>query len=69
MIAVVITFPGIVMHYKGPAVDTSNFEMKLPDMQGLGGELGGGFGLPAPGAPGGLGGLPPLGSPPVVPGN
>ena len=70
MIAVVITFPGIVMHYKGPAVDTTNFEMKLPEMQGLGGGLGGGLGLPAPGAPGGLGGgLPPLGSPPVIPGN
>lgn len=65
MVAAVILFPGMVMHYKGKPVDTSNIEMKLPEMPGLGGGLGGGLG-----APGGmglppLGGLPPLATPPA----
>ncbi|MCT2538692.1 TRAP transporter large permease [Sedimentimonas flavescens] len=69
MIGIVIAFPGMVMHYKGKAVDPSTIELKLPEMPGLGGGLGGlgGFGAPgaAPGsAPGGMGlGLPPLGAP------
>ena len=52
MIAVVIAFPQMVMHYKGPAIDPSKVQMTLPDMPGLGG---GGFG--------GLGGFPPPGAP------
>ncbi|GGH46790.1 TRAP transporter large permease subunit [Frigidibacter albus] len=73
MILLVIAFPGMVMHYKGPVVDTSNVTITLPQMPGLGGGgLGGGLGggglgggLGAPGAapaPGGLGGG--LGTPP-----
>lgn len=66
MVAIVMIFPGLVMHYKGPAIDTSNVEVTFP-AGNLGGGLGGGlgglggnpFGAPAaPGAaPGGLGGL------------
>ncbi|MBK5945327.1 C4-dicarboxylate ABC transporter [Rhodobacter veldkampii DSM 11550] len=37
MIAVVIAFPQMVMHYKGPAIDPSKVQMTLPDMPGLGG--------------------------------
>jgi len=58
MIGIVITFPGMVMHYKGKPVDVSNVTFTLPTMPGLGG----------PGAaPGGLG-LPPLGGPGAAPG-
>jgi TRAP-type mannitol/chloroaromatic compound transport system permease large subunit len=62
MIGIVISFPGLVMHYKGPAIDPSTVNMNLPDMPGLGGGLGGGL-------EGGFGGfgLPPLGAP--APGN
>ncbi|WP_295532910.1 TRAP transporter large permease subunit [uncultured Thioclava sp.] len=62
MIAIVIAFPGMVMHYKGKPIDPSKVEMKLPTMPGLGG-LGGLPGLPGPsGSSGGsgAGGLPPL---------
>ncbi len=47
MIGVVIAFPQMVMHYKGPVVDTKNVTITLPQMPGLGG-LGapGGLGLP-----------------------
>ena len=48
MIGVVIAFPGLVMHYKGAPVDTSNVTITLPAMPSLGG---GGLGQP-----GGLGG-------------
>ncbi len=59
MIAVVIAFPQMVMHYKGKPVDMSNVTVTLPSMPGLGG-------MGAPGsAPGGLG-LPPLGAPPAT---
>ena len=78
MIAVVIAFPQMVMHYKGPAIDPSKVQMTLPDMPGLGGGGFGGLGgFPPPGAPaapgGGLGGLgtggPNFGTPPAIPGN
>ncbi len=32
------------MHYKGEAVDSATIEMKLPELQPLGGGLGGGLG-------------------------
>ena len=53
MVALVIAFPGMVMHYKsaGPVIDPSKVEINVP-----------GFGLP--GAPGGFPGLPGLGAPP-----
>lgn len=68
MIAIVVAFPGLVMHYKGKPVDTSNVSYTLPTMPGLGG-----LGAPgaAPGgipAPGGLG-LPPIGAPGAAPGS
>ncbi|MDB2551245.1 TRAP transporter large permease subunit [Paracoccus sp. (in: a-proteobacteria)] len=53
MIAVVITFPQLVMHYKGPPVDTSNIKIEIPS-GGFGGvDSGSGFG-----SLGGLGGSP-----------
>ena len=52
MIAVVITFPGLVMHYKGAPVDTSNVKIEIPS-GGFGGSGSGGFG-----SLGGLGGSP-----------
>ncbi|WP_415184308.1 TRAP transporter large permease [Phaeovulum sp.] len=58
MIAIVINFPGIVMHYKGPGIDPSAIEMTLPAMPGLGG-----LGAPV----GGLsGGGPNFGTPPAA---
>jgi len=53
MVALVITFPGMVMHYKGsgPVVDPNTIKIEVPGFGGQGGGLG---------APGGLG-LPPLG--------
>ncbi|WP_406721679.1 TRAP transporter large permease subunit [Thioclava litoralis] len=64
MIGLVIAFPQMVMHYKGPTIDPSTIEMKLPDMPGLGGM--GGL-APLGGAPSGGDsnplGLPPLGMP------
>ncbi|SIS80927.1 TRAP transporter large permease [Phaeovulum vinaykumarii] len=66
MIGLVIAFPQMVMHYKGPAIDPSKIQMELPAMPGLGGGLGGLTPLGAPGGDlgGGMGmGLPPIGSP------
>ncbi|MGB8813843.1 MAG: TRAP transporter large permease subunit [Paracoccaceae bacterium] len=51
MIGVVITFPGLVMHYKGAAVDPSTIQLELPAMPGLGGLDGGLGGLPSFGTP------------------
>ncbi len=57
MIGVVIGFPGLVMHYKGAEVDTSTFEIVVPQMQTLSapaGTTGGGLqtlGAPKLGAP------------------
>lgn len=50
MIAIVIAFPGMVMHYKGKPIDPSTVDYTLPDMPGLGGglSLGGGLTLGAP---------------------
>ncbi|MBY0351720.1 hypothetical protein [Tabrizicola sp.] len=54
MIFVVVFFPGIVMHYKGPVVDPSTVEIKVPGFKPLApGGIGG-----APAAPGSLPGLP-----------
>lgn len=62
MVAVVMAFPGLVMHYKGPAIDTSNVQIEIPAGGGLGGlgGLGDPFGAPADqgGGLGGLGGVP-----------
>jgi hypothetical protein len=53
MIGLVIGFPQMVMHYKGPVIDPSDVEIVVP---GFGGDSGQQQGLP------GLG-LPPLGAP------
>ena len=52
MIALTITFPAMVMHYKGKVVDPGTVKIEVPELPGLGG--------------GGLG-LPPLGAPPPAP--
>lgn len=78
MVALVIAFPQMVMHYKGAPVDTSNVTITLPAMPSLGGGgLGqpGGLGAsaigqppglaPATPAPGGLG-APAIGQPPAL---
>lgn len=54
MIVAVVVFPGMVMHYKGPVVDTSTIKMQIP-MGGFGGGTEGGSGF---GSLGGLGGSP-----------
>lgn len=48
MIVITISFPGIVMHYKGKVVDPSTIEIRMPDLPTLGGD---GVGLPPLGAP------------------
>lgn len=57
MIAAVVMMPGMVMHYRGPAVDTSTIRIQIPASGGLGGsgasQGGSGFGTL-----GGLGGSP-----------
>ncbi|MEZ5684963.1 MAG: TRAP transporter large permease subunit [Paracoccaceae bacterium] len=65
MIGIVIAFPGMVMHYKGPVVDVSNVEIKLPQMPGFGAPgAGGGLALPNfGGAPGAAPGAAPGGAP------
>ncbi|MCR8725603.1 TRAP transporter large permease [Frigidibacter sp. ROC022] len=58
MIAIVISFPGLVLRYKGPPVDTSNITFTIPGSTD-GAETPGGIGLPpglGGGAPPGLGG-------------
>nr|WP_010398346.1 TRAP transporter large permease subunit [Paracoccus sp. TRP] len=78
MVAIVMIFPGLVMHYKGAPIDTSNVRIEIPsgggELGGLGGfgGLGGGDpfgqqGTTAPAAPsldglGGLGGAPDFGA-------
>ncbi len=68
MIAVVIAFPGLVMHYKGKVIDPSTIEIKIPQLNTL--QAPGGIGLPQLGAPQ-LGtpqlGAPQLGAPKVTP--
>jgi len=53
MIIAVVTFPQMVMHYKGPVIDPSTVEIKVPGFAPMA-PAGGG----APAAPGGLPGLP-----------
>ena len=69
MIGVVIAFPQMVMHYKGPVIDTSNIKVEYPSSFGSGG-FGSPFGAPAGeggeggAAPGGMGSFPaPFGQP------
>jgi tripartite ATP-independent transporter DctM subunit len=50
MIAVVVMFPQMVMHYKGVQIDPSTVTITVPQ-------------LPTIGAPGGIGGAPALGAP------
>ena len=74
MVGIVMAFPGLVMHYKGPPIDTSNVKIEIPAGNGLGG-LGGGLGnpfggpsdAPADGGLGGLGGVPNFGAPTPAP--
>jgi len=66
MIAIVIAFPGMVMHYKGKPIDPSTIDFKLPDMPGLGGGLGGLGGGLSLGAP--MGGPAPGAAPTATPG-
>ena len=77
MIGITIAFPGMVMHYKGKPVDTSNVQITVPALPTLTvpGAAPATGGLPKIGAPsiGGApapapapGGLPKLGQPPVV---
>ncbi len=54
MVGLVIGFPQMVMHYKGPVIDPSSVTITLPS-------------LPTLGAPGGIGGAPKLGAPVVNP--
>ena len=73
MVGLVIAFPQMVMHYRGPAVDTSNIRIHLPS-GGLGGVGGSPFGQGAPAgggnaAPRGLGtgpGVPNFGGSPAA---
>jgi hypothetical protein len=68
MIGVVISFPSLVMHYKGPVVDASKVEITMPALPTLnGGGIGGAPNLGAPvlGAP--ALGAPKLGAPVVNP--
>ncbi|MFH5774468.1 TRAP transporter large permease subunit [Paracoccus sp. NGMCC 1.201697] len=74
MVGIVMTFPGLVMHYKGPPIDTSNVKIEIPSGGGLGGLGGLGDPFAAPGAPaggtgglGGLGGVPDFGAPAPAP--
>ncbi|WP_022707633.1 TRAP transporter large permease [Paracoccus zeaxanthinifaciens] len=57
MIAAVIAFPAMVMHYKGPVVDVSDVKIEIPMGGGFGGGLGGGLGDGQSGGFGSLGGL------------
>ncbi|RJE80062.1 TRAP transporter large permease subunit [Paracoccus sp. JM45] len=62
IIAAVIIFPGMVMHYKGPVVDTSSIRVQIPMGNSLGGSgSSGGFG-----SFGGLGGGSPFGETPAA---
>jgi TRAP-type mannitol/chloroaromatic compound transport system permease large subunit len=63
MIVIVISFPGLVMRYKGPPVDTKNIKIEIP---GIGTGAPGGIGVPpglGGGAAGGSVGAPSFGAP------
>lgn len=60
MIFAVVFFPQMVMHYKGPVVDASTIEIKVPTLTPLGTT---GGATPAPGGLPGLPGAPQLGAP------
>ncbi|MES2814077.1 MAG: TRAP transporter large permease subunit [Pseudomonadota bacterium] len=62
MIFAVVFFPQVVMHYKGPVVDASTVEIKVPTLTPLGSGTSGGA-TPAPGGLPGLPGAPQLGAP------
>ena len=71
MVGVVISFPQLVMHYKGAPVDMTNVKIELPKMPtlgggglggGLGNGLGNGLGTPSPS----LGGTGTVGQPPSL---
>jgi TRAP-type mannitol/chloroaromatic compound transport system permease large subunit len=74
MVALVIIFPSMVMHYKKntPVIDPSKVEINLPGLGGIGGMPGGlpGLGNSPFGAPPPNFGAPPpgLGAPPSIPG-
>jgi tripartite ATP-independent transporter DctM subunit len=61
MIFAVVLFPQMVMHYKGPVVDPSTVEIKVPGFTPL--APGGTGGTPAPGGLPALPGAPQLGAP------
>jgi TRAP-type mannitol/chloroaromatic compound transport system permease large subunit len=68
MVGLTIAFPQMVMHYKGPAVDATSIEIKLPTMPTLqqpAGVGGAQLGAPQLGAP--QLGTPQLGAPVVTP--
>jgi tripartite ATP-independent transporter DctM subunit len=66
MVALVIIFPGMVMHYKGAAstVDPSKIDIQIPTFGSQSGGPGG-LNLPSFGAPPSLGGSPSFGGPPA----
>ena len=52
MVGVVIGFPGLVMHYKGPPIDASNIQITVPSLPTLGAPAGTtGLGAPQLGTP------------------
>ncbi|PZQ99672.1 MAG: C4-dicarboxylate ABC transporter [Cereibacter sphaeroides] len=65
MVGVVIAFPSMVMHYKGPAVDATNVQITLPSLQPAAGTGASQLGAPSFGAP--QLGAPQLGAPQVDP--
>lgn len=70
MIGVVISFPQLVMHYKGPAIDPSKVQILAPTLNTLNSGGAPNLGAPVLGAP--VLGAPQLGAPqigaPAIPG-
>ncbi|MDP3196475.1 TRAP transporter large permease subunit [Tabrizicola sp.] len=62
MIFAVVFFPQMVMHYKGPVIDPSTIEIRVPTLTPLAPGTNGGA-TPAPGGLPGLPGAPKLGAP------
>ena len=67
MIGLVMMFPGMVMHYKGPPVDVSNVRIEIPMGGGSGGLGGLGGGLGGLGSPFGAPSAPPSAGTPTAP--